>query len=316
MAIETKLGQFFSVPFRPDEGLRIAVAYAKMTGVERLRASAGAALARAEVLVGLNDYVTEPAAIERLRELCSRVRTVESERGRFHPKLYWRRGDGRGSCYVGSANLTGSALDLNLEAGVVFEYEGTPPDDLKETWASWWDSGRPVDQTLPSYKQRFADQRPARAPEQPDKALARIAALGARHLATLSDGELLELRESIRALQARLPELDGALRARHARRVRGAGSTELELAGSLVRFGVPRRRWDYPALEGLIRRFGVPRARVFERGPDRVRKDALGALQAYDVPESEIENCRVATARSSIQVVAPSEALKELMPVE
>lgn len=312
MRIETRLSEFLVPTFDPDETLRIAVAYVRTSGVERLRRMAGSALARADVLVGLDDYVTDPDAIQSLRGVCRRVRTITNDAGRFHPKLYWRRTNDGGACYIGSANLTGSALDKNDEAGVVFEYMGPPPDDLATLWTTWWDRGRPAEQTVAGYARSFAEKRssPTLQPTSSDHVLARLTALSSRPVELLSDGELLELREAIVALQTRVPELGALLRERLEAQ---GGSRTRDVAGSIVELTGPKFQWDRNALDELVARFGVPRSRVFLPAREEVRPDASDGLRAYSVPEEEIEKCRSVVTKPSLKVLHRNAALRDLV---
>ncbi len=101
---------------------------------------------------------TKPAALNRVLELGSSVRTLNPSPGTYHPKVYLgRRGD-RLSALIGSSNLTGG-LVVNVEAATWIEGRVTDPQ-LSRLWG-WarglWENPR-AEQWQP--KTLSADEQP------------------------------------------------------------------------------------------------------------------------------------------------------------
>jgi HKD family nuclease len=112
--------------------VRMAVAFAAETGVKLIRPSIEKALVdggNVEVLIGLDFYTTEPAALMLLQNSAERHKglsvwcfdTDAHHRGRvFHPKMYYiERRDKTCTLIVGSSNLTGGGLESNNEVSCV-----------------------------------------------------------------------------------------------------------------------------------------------------------------------------------------------------
>jgi superfamily II DNA or RNA helicase/diadenosine tetraphosphate (Ap4A) HIT family hydrolase len=104
-----------------SERVDIAAAFVLNSGVRRLEAHLRDLLGRGgRVRLLTGDYldVTDPDALLRLLDLEGRIelRVFEARGTSFHPKAYvfYRRG-GTGVAYVGSSNLTGSALTSGVE---------------------------------------------------------------------------------------------------------------------------------------------------------------------------------------------------------
>lgn len=305
MTIETKLGRFLAAPYAPAETLRIAVAYATRGGVERLQAFVGSALKNAEVLVGLDDYVTEPEALGLLRASCREVRTTKTaqgDHGRFHPKFYWRYSASRGAWYVGSANLTPSALDHNVEAGVVSRYEGDVPEELASLWSSWWEAGQSIEETLVGY---FEDRaRHVADRSAPTGSLSAVGSLANRDVTALSVEDLLALRESITSLEKRLEEVNREL--------------DAQLLGTLERDGRPttigawtvrlttRRGWDSTALTRIARRYSIPFESLFRLTHPLKSELIENAFRAYRVADTDAAQCRRTSQNLSIEHAEPS----------
>lgn len=305
MTIETKLGRFLAAPYAPAETLRIAVAYATRGGVERLQAFVGSALKNAEVLVGLDDYVTEPEALGLLRASCREVRTTKTaqgDHGRFHPKFYWRYSASRGAWYVGSANLTPSALDHNVEAGVVSRYEGDVPEELASLWSSWWEAGQSIEETLVGY---FEDRaRHVADRSAPTGSLSAVGSLANRDVAALSVEELLALREDILPLAKRLKEVWRELDTRI--------TWKLEPDGRPMRIGewiarlVVHNRWNVAGLELLAQRYSIPFSSLFQLKP--LRNELVEqALRAFNVTDSDTSECRLTSPKLTIRRAANEE---------
>jgi superfamily II DNA or RNA helicase/diadenosine tetraphosphate (Ap4A) HIT family hydrolase len=103
----------------------LAVAFVQRSGIERLRSGLEALLQRGGHLrLVTGDYldVTDPDALQRLHDLSTahpqqvELRVFESAGRSFHPKSYlFLRGESDGVAYVGSSNLSRSALEEGVE---------------------------------------------------------------------------------------------------------------------------------------------------------------------------------------------------------
>lgn len=105
--------------------------------------------ATVEAFIGTDFFVTEPKALKRLLDLQSTserftVFVGSQQRSTFHPKAYVGRGAKGVRCLVGSANLTGGALDGNDELSVLTEMKAGDPlgEELQAAFASFRDGGR------------------------------------------------------------------------------------------------------------------------------------------------------------------------------
>ena len=104
------------------------------------------------VLVGSNDGSTRRADMAALLAAAGTPRAglgvgvVSFDNGYFHPKtVHIVRSDGSAAAYVGSANLTGAGVALNVEAGIVLDTrDGDDRDVLAAVGAAidWWFAGR------------------------------------------------------------------------------------------------------------------------------------------------------------------------------
>jgi len=150
--------------------LDVAVAYATRPGLEALRAVIGGWPAVTRWVVGLDDAITQPAAIDDLAALPNvqlRLAALAPEGRRFHPKLYclWCSTN-PAVCLtvIGSANMTLHGLNRNGEVGVILTAENaTEAALLKEAWAQMNALGRDLgDWDLDDYREAHARARKAR----------------------------------------------------------------------------------------------------------------------------------------------------------
>lgn len=103
------------------------------------------------VLVGSNDGTTRQSDIAALLAAAGsprpglRVGVVSFANGYFHPKtVHLVRSDGSATAYVGSANLTGAGVALNVEAGITLDTrDGDDRGVLDAIGAAvdWWFTG-------------------------------------------------------------------------------------------------------------------------------------------------------------------------------
>lgn len=145
---------------------QIAVAYMTVSGLRTLLSSfTSHKLCNSQWLIGLDDMVTQPSALEVLLRLDeSEVRVIGyNDRGlRFHPKVYIfgkQRKPSNRLAIIGSANLTKAGLAGNGEASTVLESDKSADSiSFNELWADLWKQGRPLDKTeLQRYKKRYEE---------------------------------------------------------------------------------------------------------------------------------------------------------------
>ena len=113
-----------------SDAIVIAVAFLKKGGADHIvpiiekRLAAGA---KVEIFVGTDFFITEPAALERLLNVCRRhpacaVLMANRAQATFHPKIYSARRGDRWRSVIGSANLTRGALQSNEEVSLLVEH--------------------------------------------------------------------------------------------------------------------------------------------------------------------------------------------------
>ena len=114
-------------------------------------------------LIGLDDSVTQPGAIELLLTLKNaevRIASFKEDHFRFHPKFYTfsrtKKSD-RVLTLVGSANLTARALRGNSEVMAVFEAQSKKDRSIiDKTWNTLWNQGhKPDNEELDEYKSLY-----------------------------------------------------------------------------------------------------------------------------------------------------------------
>jgi HKD family nuclease len=143
---------------------RIAVAYMTVSGLRALLSSFSShELRNSQWLIGLDDMVTQPGALEVLLRLeGSEVRAIgyEDHGLRFHPKVYiFERLDKSSNrlAIIGSANLTASGLVGNGEAATVLETERAVDSTyFSNLWDELWQQGKQLDYNgFQRYKSRY-----------------------------------------------------------------------------------------------------------------------------------------------------------------
>lgn len=112
---------------KETEQLECLVAFAKVSGLGELLKSLREALERgidARFAIGLNFYLTEPAALRTLLTLTKRHKLklyLSASTDTFHPKVYAFRHRKGCSVILGSANLTHGGLSGNYEASALIK---------------------------------------------------------------------------------------------------------------------------------------------------------------------------------------------------
>ncbi|MEO0551345.1 MAG: phospholipase D family protein [Pseudomonadota bacterium] len=142
----------------------IAVAYATVSGVRRvLNAFDNVGLQSSRWLFGLDDFVTQPGAIDLVCSVPnSSLRVVPPSKVnlRFHPKLYHFESTEAKldrKLVVGSANLTASAFSGNTEAFAVLSPESSSDEEsINRTLTDLWKLGTaPDEEFLKDYQRDF-----------------------------------------------------------------------------------------------------------------------------------------------------------------
>lgn len=125
--------------------LDVAVAYATRSGLTALRNAAAGFPDVSRWVVGLDDAITQPQALDDLLMLPNasvRVASLSAQGRRFHPKMYcfWStQDDAVCVCIIGSANMTMHGLNRNGETSVILVAENREDaETLKSGWDSMW----------------------------------------------------------------------------------------------------------------------------------------------------------------------------------
>ena len=149
--------------------LDVAVAYATKQGIRALELALGKFPETSRWVIGLDDAITQPEAIDYLIQLKgAEVRLAALAPGRrFHPKLYCLSSNGDSSLCVsaiGSGNMTLNGLRRNGETAALLHAENkSEADALKAQWAVMWSLGAAVTQAaLDSYRDNYKQARAAR----------------------------------------------------------------------------------------------------------------------------------------------------------
>lgn len=163
--------------------LDVAVAYATLPGVKALALAVGGIPQISRWVVGLDDAITQPEALEYIAQLPgSELRVVKlTPTRRFHPKMYllWSSSEkSKAAAAIGSGNMTVNGLRKNGEVAVILTAEATKDANaIKRQWREMWDLGHsPTVPELAAYKELFKKAKKQRkkvaeigaAPPEPD----------------------------------------------------------------------------------------------------------------------------------------------------
>lgn len=130
--------------FGEAEEIFISVAFFKSGGLAALAPALKTCLdagGRVRMHIGQDFYLTDPDALEQLLKLSVRQPRCEvfvagRSASTFHPKVYLAKGrDGGVSALIGSANLTGGALNANEEVSILVK--GLESDTIAADLESW-----------------------------------------------------------------------------------------------------------------------------------------------------------------------------------
>ena len=142
----------------------VAVAYATKQGVLALERILGRRPTYSRWLIGLDDAITDPEALDYLKTWEGAEVKVESlsPRRRFHPKMYrlWKEETEIPSLLVvGSGNLTQHGLQENVEAATILEAQNLSDSRYhSEAFAACWELGHiPTSEELDQYRARHAE---------------------------------------------------------------------------------------------------------------------------------------------------------------
>lgn len=146
-----------------DEAL-VSVAYMTVSGIRLLiNGFANSMPGTSKWLIGLDDHVTQPGAIDAAMDIPGaevRVVSYAALGLRFHPKVYIFRKNSKpkqGLTILGSSNLTSQALSGNSEANAIIKTEHREDFLMTQTlWDALWKQGHsPTKQELIAYKKRY-----------------------------------------------------------------------------------------------------------------------------------------------------------------
>jgi hypothetical protein len=116
----------------PDiERVILSVAFINERGVDLIAPQLEAVADKVTVYAGIRNDITSLQSLDRLLKLGVTLYTVDTGARHllFHPKLYFSRGAGQSRLIIGSANLTVSGLNNNIEAGVAIDLDLGVSDD-------------------------------------------------------------------------------------------------------------------------------------------------------------------------------------------
>ena len=149
--------------------LDVAVAYVTLQGVKALELAIGGAKPSSRWVVGIDDGISQPEAIEYLMALeGTQVRLASmSPQKRFHPKLYcsWSSNkDDQCVTAVGSGNMTLNGLLHNGETAIILTAENrNEVSDLREQWQAMWELGEEsTEESIKEYKKIYKAARKQR----------------------------------------------------------------------------------------------------------------------------------------------------------
>ena len=151
------------------DNLDVAVAYATLQGVKALELALNGIKKTSRWVVGLDDAISQPEAIEYLISLNgSKVRLASmSPQKRFHPKLYcsWSSNrDDQCVTAIGSGNMTLNGLRNNGETAVLLTAESNVEvAALRAQWQAMWDLGRAAtSDAIEAYRKAYSAARKQR----------------------------------------------------------------------------------------------------------------------------------------------------------
>lgn len=174
--------------------IAVLAAFVQDSGLEVLRQSVDAALLRgARVRILTGDYltITQAEALRRLLDWMdedsvlqggsrgrfeARIVEVEKERvSSFHPKSWRFKGPGLAVAYVGSSNISRSALKTGIEWNLRVEQDRDPRawSEVVDAFEAWWERATPLEADwVEAYARRARITQRAFAPVEVEPVLA------------------------------------------------------------------------------------------------------------------------------------------------
>lgn len=148
----------------------IAVAYMTVSGLRSLLTAFGSKFPTgSKWLIGLDDFITQPGAIEAVLNLPGVEVKLVSFYGvgaRFHPKVYifQKSKYKQGFTVIGSANLTAQGLCGNGETNVLLQLQNeVDASQVEYLWRDMWSQGvKYSSKNLDKYKEQYNIARKAR----------------------------------------------------------------------------------------------------------------------------------------------------------
>lgn len=115
---------------------------------------------RGRILTGTYLNFTQPKAIRRLMEF-KNIDVRLYDRGAFHAKGYFFKGQGEFSVILGSSNLTASALTTNDEWNIYLKsnIEGKFTSDMAKEFTSVWTRAKKANQILAEYEDKYNSEK-------------------------------------------------------------------------------------------------------------------------------------------------------------
>lgn len=151
---------------REYDVIRVAVAYATVSGVRLLLDIVNQrAIRKSYWLIGLDDIISQPGAIDLLMKMQNsevRIASYEDLGLRFHPKVFsFEADDKKKSSFsiIGSANLTANALLENAEIAVsLVSQSSSDKSNLRRSWNELWSQGHvPSAEEIDEYRARYEE---------------------------------------------------------------------------------------------------------------------------------------------------------------
>ena len=160
--------QSYAASFECSE-LRVAVAYASVAGVMRLLKVLNSTKVtfRSQWLLGLDDYLTQPGALQ----LCATLPNAElriagslGKQKRFHPKMFFLSSRQSSLICLGSANLTIGGLVRNCESFSAIQCESNDEmGTFLPAWEALWQVGRTAsNEDIDRYTFEYSQANPPR----------------------------------------------------------------------------------------------------------------------------------------------------------
>lgn len=109
----------------------VCVAFARYDGVETLYESFRSVGNNLNVIVGINNGITSAQALARILDTGAKLYVVNTGNSViFHPKIYYAEGSTEIRSLIGSANLTNSGLNSNIECCAYSILKKNKPEDM------------------------------------------------------------------------------------------------------------------------------------------------------------------------------------------